>query len=96
MSHWSLSKIRVFQTFIILLFASAPVILAQSSLLESVKQNPEEANDLCRQFKKMNQGGLSATSLEAINEISKKRNLSVIDAEILSIYVIGLHCPDVR
>lgn len=32
---------------------------------------------------------------KAIEFVSKKNNLSPINAEILSIYVIGLHCPQV-
>ena len=69
---------------------------AQSKLLESVKRNPEEATALCKTFRDLNAKGISATSQESLNRTSKKRNLSQIDSEILSIYVIGLHCPDVR
>ncbi len=69
---------------------------AQSSLLESVKSNPEEAIALCREFKALNKKGISASSNIAISDIARKRNLSEVDAEILSTYVIGLNCPDVR
>ena len=96
MNHQKLTKIRSFQALIVLALANLPLTHAQSSLLESVKQNPEEAVSLCRQFKDMNNKGISATSQEATKEISKQRNLSAIDAEILSIYVIGLYCPNVR
>ncbi len=81
---------------IICVFSSTGVVLAQSNLLETVKRNPEEAKLLCKQFRDMNSKGISINSNEAISEISSKRNLSKIDAEILSIYVIGLHCPDVN
>ncbi|WP_320675468.1 hypothetical protein [Prochlorococcus sp. MIT 1341] len=69
---------------------------AQSSLLESVKGNPQEAIALCKEFKALNEKGISASSNIAISEVARKRNLNPIDAEILSTYVIGLNCPDVR
>ena len=75
---------------------STPAVMAQSTLLESVKRNPEEARALCRRFKDLNAKGISVSSSQTINEISKQKNLSPIDAEILSTYVIGLNCPDVR
>ena len=71
-------------------------VKAQSSLLESVKGNPQEAIELCEEFKALNKKGISASSNIAINDVARKRNLSRIDAEILSTYVIGLNCPDVR
>ena len=86
---------RYLPTFILLL-ASVQVGLAQSTLLESVKQNPNEAKVLCKNFKDLNQRGISATSPQEIRKIAKKRNLSDIDAEILATYVIGLNCPNVR
>jgi len=79
-----------------LLIASTPGVLAQSSLLENVKRNPKEAQALCKQFRGLNSKGISSSSQEAIGQISRQRNLSITDAEILSIYVIGLHCPDVN
>ncbi len=68
---------------------------AQSNLLESVKKNPKNAIEMCNKFKEMNNRGISANSDEAVNYVSKKNKLSPINAEILSIYVIGLHCPNV-
>ena len=70
--------------------------LAQSNLFESVKKNPQEALALCNQFRALNSKGISASSKESIQDISRKRNLSVMDAEILSTYVRGLHCPEVK
>ena len=78
-----------------MIFGSAPVTYAQSNLLESVKRNPAEAIALCSKFKSLNAQGVSASSKESIKEISQKRNLNEIEAEILSMYVRGLHCPDV-
>ena len=68
---------------------------AQSNLLENVKRNPAEAISLCSTFRELNSKGVSASSKESIIAISKKRNLNNIDAEILSMYVRGMHCPDV-
>ncbi len=82
----------------LLLFLSLTFInpvLSQSSLLESVKKNPADAIKLCNKFKELNSKGISVSSDKAIEFISKKNNLNLINAEILSIYVIGLHCPQV-
>ena len=70
-------------------------INAQSNLLESVKKNPNNAIEICNKFKELNSRGISANSDEAVNYVSKKNKLSPINAEILSIYVIGLHCPNI-
>jgi len=78
------------------LLISASAGFAQSSLLESVKRNPSEAQALCQSFKAMNGKGQSALSAEAINQLATQRNLSPNNAEILATYVIGLHCSDVR
>ncbi len=76
--------------------ASTSSAFAQSTLLESVKSNPAEAKALCEKFRALNSNGISATSTQSIREVSLQKNLSPIDAEILSTYVIGLNCPDVR
>ena len=84
--------------FFLLLFLSVANInpvLSQSSLLDSVKKNPTDAIELCNKFKELNSKGISASSDKAIKFVSKKNNLNPINAEILSIYVIGLHCPQV-
>jgi len=70
--------------------------LAQSQLLESVKQNPARAKALCSQFQGFNAQGLSATSPTAVGQIARQENLSAMDSEVLITYVIGLYCPDVR
>ncbi len=87
---------RLISTLLLLAIGSICPSLAQSTLLESVKRNPEEARALCRRFKDLNAKGISASSSQSINEVSRQKNLSPIDAEILSTYVIGLNCPDVR
>ena len=77
------------------LFLGTNFIHAQSNLLESVKKNPKNAIEICNKFKELNKRGISASSDEAINYVLEKNKLSPVNAEILSIYVIGLHCPKV-
>ena len=69
---------------------------AQSNLLESVRRDPSKAKRLCRELRQMNQQGISYTSKQAIRQIASQENLSLMDAEVLTTYVVGLHCPDVR
>ena len=70
-------------------------VYSQSNLLESVKKNPNEAKNLCNKFREFNSKGISASSDKAINYVSKKNKLTPVNAEIFSIYVIGLYCPDI-
>ena len=70
-------------------------VFSQSNLLESVKKNPGEATKICKKFREFNSNGISASSDEAIEYVSKKNKLTPVNAEIFSIYVIGLHCPDI-
>ena len=81
--------------FSLFLFLSINSIYAQSNLLESVKKNPKNAIEICNKFMELNKKGISASSDEAVNYVLKKNNLSPVNAEILSIYVIGIHCPNV-
>jgi hypothetical protein len=69
---------------------------AQSQLLESVKQNPALARQLCAELRQMNGSGITYTSTTAIQTIAQQRQLSLTDAEVLTTYVVGLYCPDVR
>ena len=73
-----------------------PPASAQSALLESVKQNPQRARALCGELKGLNAQGLSYTSPQAVAQVASRQGLSPTDAEILSTYVVGLYCPDVR
>ncbi len=86
------------KSFLFLLFLisnSLYPVFSQSNLLESVKKNPNEAKNLCNKFRDFNSKGISASSDKAINYVSNKKKLNPVDAEIFSIYVIGLHCPDI-
>jgi len=85
-----------FLLFFLFLFSNSLVpVFSQSNLLESVKKNPEEAINICNKFKELNSKGISANSDRAIEYVSKKNKLTPVNAEIFSIYVIGLHCPDI-
>ena len=68
--------------------------IAQSRLLESVKRNPDEAKSICKSFRELNKENISAGSQKSIQKISLQKNISEVDAEILSMYVRGLHCPE--
>ncbi len=81
---------------LVVLLASSHENKAQSALLESVKRNPAEATAMCQRFKTLNSQGVSSGSKEVLKEISRQKNISLRDAEILSIYVIGMNCPEVR
>ena len=87
-------KIKILYLPLIISIGFSPA-LSQSNLLESVKKNPNNAIEICKKLKQLNSKGISASSDEAVNYISKKNNLSPVNAEILSIYIIGLHCPNV-
>ena len=82
--------------FLLFLFSnSLNPVLSQSNLLESVKKNPNEAKNFCNKFRDFNSKGISASSDKAIEYVSNKKKLTPVNAEIFSIYVIGLHCPDI-
>jgi len=80
-----------------LLAALAPAAaLANSPLLDSVKRNPQRARAICAELKDLNAKGVSYTSPQAVAQVGAQQGLNTIDAEILSTYVVGLYCPDVR
>ena len=75
-------------------FAINQNAMAQSRLLEGVKRNPDEAKSICKSFKELNKKNISASSQQSIQKISIQKNISEVDAEILSMYVRGLYCPE--
>ena len=81
--------------FLFLFPNSLRPVFSQSNLLESVKKNPGEAVKICNKFREFNSKGISASSDKAIEYVSNKKKLKPVNAEIFSIYVIGLHCPDI-
>ena len=86
---------KSFLFFLFLFSNSLYPVFSQSNLLESVKKNPNEARKLCNKFREFNSKGISASSDKAIEYVSDKTKLTPVNAEIFSIYVIGLHCPDI-
>ncbi len=94
--RWSAPVVVAAATILGLVFQMPPSVRAASALLESVKQNPALAKSMCARFKQYNAQGQSATSKESIGWVASSQGLSPIDAEVLTTYVIGLHCPDVR
>ena len=88
----------VMKSFLFVLFmlsSSLNPILGQPNLLEKAKSNPSEGLKLCKKFKEYNAENKSATSDTATKFVSKKNNLSLVNAEFYSIYVIGLYCPEI-
>ena len=81
--------------FLFMLSSCLNPILSQPNLLERAKNNPNEGLILCKKFKEFNEDNESATSNKATNFVSKKNNLSLVNAEFYSIYVIGLYCPEI-
>ena len=82
--------------FLLFLFSSSLYpVFSQSNLLESVKKNPNEARNLCNKFREFNSTGDSASSTKVVKYVANKKKLTPVNAEIFSIYVIGLHCPDI-
>ena len=81
-------------TLIFTSFGISQGAMAQSRLLESVKRNPDEAKSMCESFRELNKENISSGSQKSIQKISTQRNISVVDAEILSMYVRGLYCPE--
>ena len=81
-------------TLIFTTFAINQEAMAQSRLLEGVKRNPDEAKSICKSFRELNKKNVSAGSPKSIKKISIQKNISEVDAEILSMYVRGLYCPE--
>ena len=88
----------VMKSFLFVLFmisSSSNPVLSQPNLLERAKNNPSEGSKLCKKFKDYNAENKSATSDKATKFVSKQNNLSMVNAEFYSIYVIGLYCPEI-
>ena len=76
---------RYWPFLILISITNFPEIKAQSTLLENVKQNPNEAIALCKKFKRLNDQGISASSKETINqEIILTRKYIILLIRILT------------
>ena len=73
-----------------------PGLAQQSSLLDSVKQNPARGQALCSRLRQLNAQGVSFTATQVTTMVSAQQGLSPADSEVLITYVVGLYCPDVR
>ena len=81
-------------TLIFTSFGISQGAIAQSRLLESVKRNQDEAKSICESFRELNKENISAGSQKSIQKISSQKKISEVDAEVLSMYVRGLYCPE--
>ena len=81
-------------TLIFTSFAVNQEAIAQSRLLDDVKRNPDEAKSICQNIRELNKKNISSSSKEFIQRISNQKNISEVDAEVLSMYVRGLYCPE--
>ena len=84
--------------FLLFLFLSAlnfNPIFGEQNLLQRVKNNPNEAIKLCAKLRDFNSRGISASDERAIKHVASKKGFDPTNAEIYSIYAIGLHCPEV-
>ena len=81
-------------TLIFTSFAINQDAMAQSRLLDGVTRNPDDAKSICKSFRNLNKENISASSPKSIQKISIQKNISEVDAEILSMYVRGLYCPE--
>ena len=83
---------------LLFLFLSAMNVIplfGEQNLLQRVKNNPNEAIKLCKKFRNFNAKGISVNGDIAIKEVVKKKGFDQLNAEIYSVYAIGLHCPEV-
>ena len=80
----------------VVLAPNSAAAAADSDLLNGVKSNPQEAKAMCKSFREQNDRGTSAYDRANTREVSKSRQISKPDAEVLITYVVGIHCPDVR
>ena len=86
---------KSFLFFLFIISSSLNPILSQPNLLEKAKNNPSEGSKLCKKFEEFNSQNKSTTSDPATKFVSSKKNLSMVNAEFYSIYVIGLYCPKI-
>lgn len=94
--RWSLCSRLAGLCAAALLGPTLPAGAQQSSLLDSIKQNPQRGQVLCGQLRQLNAQGVSFTSSQITTMVSAQQGLSPADSEVLVTYAVGLYCPDVR
>ena len=67
-----------------------------SVLLDTIKDDPGTAEVLCADFNALNEKGMRVHERESLGITARRHQLSQLDAEILTTYVVGLYCPNVR
>lgn len=68
-----------------------------AGVLDSVRRADSPlAKSLCQRFRQWNAANRSAMAPESIAEVAASENLTTVDAEVLTAYVIEMHCKDVR
>ena len=87
-------KRKIFLFLFISTIGALP-LYGEQNILQRVKNNPNEAIKFCKKFKDFNSKGISAYDDVAIREVIKKKGFDKLNAEIYSVYAIGLHCSDV-
>lgn len=84
--------------FLFLIFSSLSNIptYGEPNLLQRVKNNPQDAIKLCNKFREFNAKGIKSSDDKAIKYVASTNGFDPLNAEIYSIYAIGLHCPEVK
>ena len=86
---------------IVAALAAGPTLLRPmeanpSGLINTVKNNPGMAQQMCQQFNAINSGGHSVYSSTGLQQVASSQGIATGDAEILITYVVGLYCPGVN
>lgn len=96
MRRWSLHPLSWLTALVMAAPGLLPALASASPMLEKVRSNKELAQQLCGDFRKLNENGIRAHSPQGFGRTASQQNLSPLDAEILTTYVVGMYCPDVR
>lgn len=96
MRPWPLHPLTWLAGLVVAVPGLMPALALASPILEKVRDNKELAQQLCGEFRKLNDSGIRAHSAQGFGRMASRQNLSPLDAEILTTYVVGMYCPDVR
>ena len=96
MRRWSSHPLRWLAALVVASPGLLPALASASPILEKVRDNKELAQQLCGDFRKLNESGIRAHSPQGFGRTASRQNLSALDAEILTTSVVGMYCPDER
>ncbi|MFZ4566435.1 MAG: hypothetical protein ACOYMY_08210 [Prochlorococcaceae cyanobacterium] len=96
MRRWSLHPLSCLTALLVAAPGLLPAIASASPMLEKVRTDKQLAQQLCGEFRKLNESGIRAHSPQGFSLTASRQNLSSLDAEILTTYVVGMYCSDVR